>query len=60
MPNAEASRVVSVSTGTNPPVLANIVVQTQAVAVKEGGLKETVARFGEGLCLFTRIHCRAS
>lgn len=45
LPNAEASNVVSVSrTG---PVSAVIVVQMHAVAVKETGPKETVARFGE-------------
>jgi plastocyanin len=47
MPGAEASKVVSVSTDTNTPVKADIVVQTQAVAIKENGPKETVARFGE-------------
>lgn len=45
LPNAEASRVVSVA--TNGPATAVIVVLTQAVAVKETGPKETVARFGE-------------
>ena len=45
LPNAEASRVVSVT--TNGPVKANILVQTHAVAVKENGPKETVAKFGE-------------
>lgn len=45
LPNAEASQVVSVR--TNGPVLANILVQTHRVAVKETGPKETVARFGE-------------
>jgi plastocyanin len=45
LPNAEASRVVSVT--TNGPVAANILVQTHAVAVKETGPKETVAKFGE-------------
>jgi len=47
MPGAEASKVVSVSLQTNTPVRANILVQTHAVAVKENGPKETVARFGE-------------
>jgi plastocyanin len=47
MPDAEASRVVSVS-GTNAgPVFASILVQTHAVAVKETGPRETLARFGE-------------
>jgi plastocyanin len=45
MPNAEASRVVSVT--TNGSATANILVQTHAVAVKEGGPEETVAKFGE-------------
>ena len=45
LPNAEASRVVSVT--TNGPVVANILVQTHAIAVKETGPKETVAKFGE-------------
>ena len=47
MPGAEASKIVSVSTQTNTPVGANVLVQTHAVAVKETGPKETVARFGE-------------
>ncbi len=45
LPNAEASRVVSVT--TNGPVAATILVQTHAVAEKETGPKETVAKFGE-------------
>src|ERR1051326_56259 len=45
LPNVEASKVVSVA--TNAPASAVIVVQTQAVAVKETGPKETVSRFGE-------------
>jgi plastocyanin len=45
LPNAEASKEVSVTTTGAAPAL--IVVQTQAVAVKETGPKETVARFGE-------------
>lgn len=45
LPNAAASRVVSVS--TNGVANVNILVQTQRVAVKEGGPKETVAQFGE-------------
>jgi len=48
MPNAEASKVVSVIAGTNgAPVAANILVQTHAVVTKESGPKEAVARFGE-------------
>ncbi len=46
MPNADASKIVSVSTQTNQPVSANILIQTRAVAVKETGPKETVAKFG--------------
>ena len=45
LPNAEASRVVTVA--TNGVVAANIVVQTQRVAVNETGPKETVVKFGE-------------
>jgi plastocyanin len=45
LPNAEASRVVSVA--TNGPAAANILVQTHRVAVKETGPKETVEKFGE-------------
>ena len=45
LPNAEASKIVTVT--TNGPASAVIVVLTQAVAVKETGPKETVARFGE-------------
>jgi hypothetical protein len=45
LPNAEASRVVSVA--TNGVATANIVVQTHRVAVKETGPKETVEAFGE-------------
>lgn len=47
LPNAEASKIVSVSSNTNSPVGANVYVQTHAVAVKETGPKETVAKFGE-------------
>lgn len=45
LPNADASRLVSVT--TNGVVGASIVIQTQRVAVKEGGPMETVERFGE-------------
>jgi plastocyanin len=45
LPNAEASRVVSVA--TNGTAAAQVLVQTQRVAVKEGGPKETVEKFGE-------------
>jgi plastocyanin len=47
LPNAEASKVVSVSSNTNGLIGATIYVQTHAVAVKETGPKETVAKFGE-------------
>jgi plastocyanin len=47
LPNAEASKVVSVSSNTNSPASANVFIQTHAVAVKETGPKETVAKFGE-------------
>src|SRR3954451_11857963 len=47
LPNAEASKVVSVSSNTNGPIRATVYVQTHAVAVKENGPKETVAKFGE-------------
>jgi plastocyanin len=47
LPNAEASKTVSVTSNTNGPVGANVYVQTHAVAVKETGPKETVAKFGE-------------
>jgi plastocyanin len=45
LPGAEASKVVSVT--NEGPAAASIVVQTQRVAVKETGPKETVAKFGE-------------
>jgi plastocyanin len=45
LPNAEASRVVTVT--TNVPAEANILVQTHRVAVKETGPNETVEKFGE-------------
>ena len=45
LPNARDAKIVSVSTTGQPA--ARIIVQTQAVAIKETGPKETVARFGE-------------
>ncbi len=45
LPNAENARIVSV-TPTGRPV-TRLIVQTQAIAIKETGPKETVARFGE-------------
>lgn len=47
MPDAEASRIVTVTETNSGPVLANVLVQTQAVAVKENGPKDTLKRFGE-------------
>ena len=45
LPNAEASRVVTVT--TNGRATASVLVQTQRVAVNETGPQETVAKFGE-------------
>jgi plastocyanin len=45
LPGTEAGRTVTVT--TNGPATAEVLVQTQRVAVKESGPKETVARFGE-------------
>ncbi len=45
LPGPAASRVVSVA--TSGPVRASVVVQTQAIAVKETGPKETIRAFGE-------------
>jgi plastocyanin len=45
LPNAEASRVVSVTNAG--PAAMSILVQTHRAAVKETGPKETIARFGE-------------
>lgn len=47
LPNTEASRIVSVTSNTNGPIGAHVYIQTHAVAVKETGPKETVAKFGE-------------
>ena len=47
LPNAEASKIISVNRNTNGPIGATVYVQTHAVAVKETGPKETVAKFGE-------------
>jgi plastocyanin len=47
MPGAEGSKVISVSTSTNTPVLANILIQTHAVVTKESGPKEPIEHFGE-------------
>jgi plastocyanin len=45
LPNAQTSKIVSVATSGQPA--ARVIVQTQAVAVKETGPRETVARYGE-------------
>ncbi len=45
LPNAEASRLVTVA--TNGVTAADILVQTQRVAVKETGPRETLEKFGE-------------
>jgi plastocyanin len=45
LPNAEASKILSVSKTGTPE--AEVIVLTQAVAIKETGPKETVAKFGE-------------
>lgn len=46
LPDAAASKVVAVSRGEEPAE-AGITVLTQAVAIKETGPKQTVARLGE-------------
>ncbi|HUA36618.1 MAG TPA: hypothetical protein VMA09_23645 [Candidatus Binataceae bacterium] len=45
LPDAAASKIVSVTKGGTPE--AEVTVLTEAVAVKETGPKETVAKFGE-------------
>jgi plastocyanin len=45
LPDAAASKIVSVSKGGQPA--AEIIVLTEAVAIKETGPKDTVAKFGE-------------
>jgi plastocyanin len=45
LPDAQVSRVVSLT--TNGVAAATILVQTHRAAVKEGGPKETVEKFGE-------------
>jgi plastocyanin len=45
LPNAAASKIVSVAKGGTPQ--AEVIVLTERVAVKETGPKETVAKFGE-------------
>ncbi len=58
LPNAEASRVVSVSRGGL--TRASILVQTHRAAVKETGPKEAVARFGEVYSFSPKLHRRLS
>jgi plastocyanin len=45
LPNAAASKIVSVSKTGAPQ--AEVIVLTEAVAIKETGPKQTVAKFGE-------------
>jgi hypothetical protein len=45
LPGPAASRIVSVA--ISGPVRASVIVQTQAVAVKETGPRQTVRAFGE-------------
>jgi plastocyanin len=45
LPDATASKIVSVAKTGNPE--AEVIILTEAVAVKETGPKETVAKFGE-------------
>jgi plastocyanin len=45
LPDAAASKIVSVTTQGNPQ--AEVIILTEAVAVKETGPKETVTKFGE-------------
>src|SRR5690349_9453255 len=47
LPNAEASRIVEVTSNTNGPIGASVYVQTHAVSVKENASKEALAKFGE-------------
>ena len=45
LPNAQNAKIVSVSPTGQPA--ARVIVQTQGIAIKETGPKETVAKFGE-------------
>jgi plastocyanin len=45
LPSDANSRIVSVTTNGQP--MARVIVQTQGIAIKEGGPKETVASYGE-------------
>lgn len=47
LPDANGSKIVSMSGNTNLPVKATLVVQTHGVITKESGPKETLDRFNE-------------
>jgi plastocyanin len=47
LPNAGASKILSVTTDTNAPARAAVLIQTHAVVIKETGPAETIAKFGE-------------
>lgn len=47
LPNAEASKIVSVTSNTNGPIGATVYVQTHAISVKENASKDALAKFGE-------------
>jgi len=47
MPDAAASKIVTVVSGESAAAAASIVVMTEAVAVKETGPKPTIEHFGE-------------
>jgi plastocyanin len=45
LPNAENSKIVTVTPDGQPA--ARVIVQTQGIAIKENGPRETVAKYGE-------------
>jgi plastocyanin len=45
LPNAENSKIVTVTANGQPA--ARVIVQTQGIAIKENGPRETVAKYGE-------------
>jgi plastocyanin len=45
LPNAQNSKIVTVTTDGQPAT--RVIVQTQGVAIKENGPRETVAKYGE-------------
>jgi len=47
LPNADASKIVAVTSNTNGTVGATVYVQTHAISVKENASKEALAKFGE-------------